>query len=359
MGLGFLLLAAGLLVPSVAGPIGPCFDASLRGMLWVTQAAADWHWGHVSFPAAPTWWVIGFYLLLLVAWRLVRVPIVTRRGWLLLGMWTILGLSLGLLPTERCGLKVTALAVGHGSATVLELPNGQTLAYDVGTFGDGRRAGDIMAGCLWQQRIARLDAVMISHADVDHFNGVTTLLETVPVGTIFCGRSFLDFTQEAVVDLCETAARRGIPIRILQAGDRLGTGDRSVALSVLHPTADFDDENDNANSIVLLAESAGRKILLTGDVEGAGQVQLQQSYRGPFDVVFAPHHGAKSTNPPGFYQWASPTHVVVSTSDEGVDRRIEEINAAGVQVLSTRESGAIEVQIAPDGDIRLKAFLQD
>ena len=34
---------------------------------------------------------------------------------------------------------------------------------------------------------------MISHADIDHFNGVAGLMQSVPVGRLFVSQQFLDF----------------------------------------------------------------------------------------------------------------------------------------------------------------------
>lgn len=358
MALGFLLLTTGLLLPELAGYVGTGFDAALRVMLYFARAAADWPWGHVTLPAVPTWWVVGFYLILLFAWRLIRIPGLMALRWQALAVWTVLGLSLNLWPRSDGGLTVTALSVGHGSATVLQLPNGRTLAYDVGTYGDGRSAGRAMHAFLWDRRIPMLDAVIISHADADHFNGLTTLMETVPIGAIFCARTFLDFSHDAVADLCETASRRGIPIRIIQAGDRLDTGSDAVPFTFLHPDPGFEDKEDNANSAVLLVEFAGKRMLLTGDVEGAGQMRLQQATTGPFDVVFSPHHGAKGANPASFYGWANPKHIVVSTGAADARKRLSVLNSADVEVLSTADSGAIAVRIEPDGNIRVTPFLK-
>ena len=57
---------------------------------------------------------------------------------------------------------------------------------------------------------------------------------------------------------------------MIQAGDQLLL-DPEVQLTVLHPTSLTRDHQDNGNSVVLLIQYAGKRILLTGDIEEGGQ----------------------------------------------------------------------------------------
>ena len=50
--------------------------------------------------------------------------------------------------------------------------------------------------------LTRLDALVISHADIDHFNAVPGLLENFPVGAIYLNPKFLDFRQSSVGQVC-------------------------------------------------------------------------------------------------------------------------------------------------------------
>ena len=59
---------------------------------------------------------------------------------------------------------------------------------------------------------------------------------------------------------------------------------------------------------------AGRHLLLTGDLEQLGLVELVARPRPepPPDVFLAPHHGGRTANPEWLYEWAKPRLVVVS-----------------------------------------------
>jgi competence protein ComEC len=262
-------------------------------------------------------------------------------------------------------LRITFLSVDHGNAVLLELPGGGTLLYDGGTFGRGSTAARTIRQALWSRGIQRLDAVVISHADVDHFNGIPLLLEQVPVGSILLAHSFLDERQPAVVELCEAAARRGVPLRLLVKGDRLqyrpahrALSAASLELEVLHPPPGWNMPDDNANSVVLELNWGNRRVLLTGDVEGPGLPALLGAAPGRCDILLAPHHGARSANPRELYDWAQPELVVISAGDPAVRNRIEQVvRSRETRVLSTAESGAITISLTATGEITVSEHL--
>ncbi len=354
---GFALLVVGLLAPWAAAVPGLAFDFTLRGMLNVVEWSAGTPWGHLYLPGPPGWWLFGWYSLLAIATGWVPAPVSRPWMWRLLALWTIGGLAWGLRPHARDGLRCTFLAVGHGGAIALELPHGRTLLYDVGTFGDGQRAQRAVQEALWLRGISRIDAVIVSHADVDHFSGVTGLLQTMPVGQLFIAQSFLDFDQPAVTELCETASVRGVSVRLLHARERL-LADPAVELDVLHPPPGPGDLLDNANSLTLRIRYAGRTILLTGDLEGPGLSTLLDCPGEDIDVLQSPHHGSRAANPPQLAAWAQPEVTVVSTGQRGLVEPLRRVYGDQCRVLSTAESGAVTVEIAPNGDLLVSEYLQ-
>ena len=104
--------------------------------------------------------------------------------------------------------------------------------------------------------------------------------------------------------------RRGIPVRIVSAGDRLTCGE--VTLEVLHPPSSGPPGNENTRSLVLAIRYAGRTILLTGDLEGAGRRRVLNLPPRRVDVMLAPHHGSPRANTPAFADWGRPQVVIAS-----------------------------------------------
>ena len=350
---GFLLLFCGLLVPWLAAVPGVAFDSLLGGLMWIVETASGSLLGHVYLPGPPVWWLAGWYAGLALAGGVVRFPAVSRHAWQILAGWTCVGLAWGLAPAEREVLKCTFLSVGHGCAIVLELPEGGTLVCDAGAFGAPGRAQDAVQNALWEAGRSRIDGLIVTHADTDHFNAVSRLAETVPIGGLFVSQPSLDFSQPSVAVLCENAAAAGIPIRIIHAGDRLRS-DPEVEIEVLHPPPGPGDIEDNANSVVLRITYAGRTILLTGDLDGPGLDALLETEPFPVDVLLSPHHGSAAANPPELAAWAKPEVVVVSTGHPGVPERLRPAYGETTAILSTEESGAVTCFISRDGGLKFQ-----
>jgi competence protein ComEC len=123
---------------------------------------------------------------------------------------------------------------------------------------------------------------------------------------------------------------------------------------VLHPPKNGVVGSDNANSIVLLIEHAGRRVLLTGDLEAAGLEEVLASETCDADLVLAPHHGSPRSNPGRFSDWCTPEFVVISGRRSlGDDRTVESVKNSfrlrGAEVFHTAEDGCVSVIIGERG----------
>jgi competence protein ComEC len=217
---------------------------------------------------------------------------------------------------------------------------------------DDRRVADAVWRTLRARGRTTLDAVIVSHADLDHCNNMPALLKGGPVGTVLIARSFLNFDQRVVEETIDAAKSNGVPIRVVAAGDRLRLRP-DVSARILHPPDRPPGDDDNANSIVLEIGYAGRRLLLTGDLEGSGQDEVMTSNVSPgFDVIAAPHHGGLKANTPRFAEWAGPGAVVVSCSDRVNAAALEQIYA-GSPLYLTSQLGALTIALDSDGRLTI------
>ncbi len=352
---GYGLVLAGFLAEPAVPFFAAGFDASLGFLMFVVEAASRFELGHVYVPSPPIWWMAGIYgvLAAMICLRVARTW--KRWAWSAAALWLIFGLSIALYQQSEPKLRCSFLAVGHGCSVLVETPSGRTLLYDAGMINDGDRARDVVSRTLWSHGLSRIDAVVISHADVDHFNAVPELLRTVPVGSLLISQTFLDFDQAGVVDVCETASAERIPIRLVSRGDELLLDD-DVRLRILHPSNNSPSSSDNANSIVLEIAYAGRTILLTGDLEDEGLTTLMNEPRRNIDVILSPHHGSLNANPQEFADWAQPAWVIVSGGRSHVLPTLRNRYAAS-HVHSTIEDGAVSFEIDATGGIRYQPFV--
>ena len=119
----------------------------------------------------PDWWLAGFYALLGVAvWMVKHVHPMRRWAWGCLGLWLVFAAVLGHRFAPRDQLVCTVVSVGHGAAAILEMPGGPVMLCDAGRMGSPIGGARDISTCLWSRKIKRLDAIVLSHADADHFN---------------------------------------------------------------------------------------------------------------------------------------------------------------------------------------------
>src|SRR5262249_32485501 len=168
------------------------------------------------------------------------------------------------------------------------------------------------------------------------------------VGQVTCTPTFAERPTAGVRVTLEALRDRGIPIRIVKAGDRLRAGD--VSLEVPHPPRVGPEGNENARSMVLLVEHAGHSILLTGDLDGAGRDRVLASPPVKVDVLMAPHHGSFIANTPELALWAQPSVVVSSQKKPRALGRTDEVyEARNAEFLATWTHGAVTVRSGGDG----------
>ncbi len=282
------------------------YDGLADAVAWLAAApGAQWH---VASPTIPA--IAGFYVLLGLAVRRTagrRARAIAALGVaLLLGWW---------FWSPRTGLdgetvRVTFLDVGQGDATVIELPDGQTVLIDGGAHYDTVDMGRAVVGpYLWDRGIRRLDHVIATHPQLDHVGGLAWVLDAFPVGAYWSNGVERD--EAFYLRLKAALARRGLTERIVHAGDRiLSTG--SCRLDVLNPPADHGTAGQaperqdlagtktgtllNNLSVVTRLDCGPQAVLFTADLEREGLARLRQA-RSPHRaaVVKVPHHGARSS----------------------------------------------------------------
>lgn len=355
---GFGVLVLSWLSPLLGSVAGAICDGSLWFLEAVIVAGEPLQHGYHWLPAPPVWWVATFYCVFAVS---VAVPMLRpRRSWAvaLLVVWTAVAFYLA-MPLRGAGhekpLEVTFTSVGHGVAAVIELPDGRTILYDCGRLGSPLSGARPIAAMLWSRGVTHLDAVVISHADSDHYNALPELLERFSVGVVYVSTTMWNESPPGVVKLREAIEARGVPIKTLIAGDLLRVGpDSGTTLEVLHPPYGGVFGSDNANSVVLKLDHAGRRMLLTGDLEARGLADLLAEPALDCDVLMAPHHGSTRSNPRGVVEWCRPEYVVISGSRDfelgrDGDAVAREFYAAGSTVLHTSQHGAVRFQLDAAG----------
>ena len=173
--------------------------------------------------------------------------------------------------------SITALDVGQGDSLVVE--SGRFVMLNDGGSSSASAVGEKrILPYLKQRGIAALDAVVVTHPDADHTNGILELLELIgeQKTALRIRHLFLPVWMkgsEKENPFILAAQKAGIMVEYLKKGDEIRAGELTV--SVLHPGAgeDYTGE-ENAGSVVLQLSCGACRALLTGDLEGSGEEEV-------------------------------------------------------------------------------------
>lgn len=260
-------------------------------------------------------------------------------------------------------VAVTVLDVGQGQAVLLEYPGGRMLVDGGGgssPFFDCGRS--IVAPALTYRHRPHLDAVLVSHTDMDHARGLRWILKHFDVGCLYwTSYSAKDDSSDGKA-LRDIARRRGIPERILCRGDVLAVAE-GIRLEVVWPDEEIlssfrpkGNVSGNEASLALRLTRDGRGLaLLCGDMTTPALRRLAESGQSLHaDVLVLPHHGATSSLQKAFYDAVEPACVMASAASYNhygfPGRKVrEEMAKRKIPVYSTTMLGGMKVYWEGDG----------
>jgi len=328
------------------------------GLLWLSQAIANWHariepnW---RIPTPPVWLAIAFSAALIAA-------AIARGKWWRIASALAVAATLGLLlwhpfPPEyhRGQLEITAIDVGQGDSILVVFPDGRRMLVDGGgipAFGRAAKSQldtgeDVVAPYLWERSIRSLDVIALSHGHEDHIGGLPALTNDFRPRQLWTGATPDSPTWER---LREAAGRNGVKIVPLLAPARFAFGGAEIA--VLAPFADYipGDTPRNNDSLVLRVRYGSRAFLLTGDVEKPIERRmLEENEIAPADVLKVAHHGSRTSSTAEFLSAVNPAFAIISAGFEnsyGHPNRevLDRLAERHVAVFRTDEDGLVTIR---------------
>ncbi len=332
---------------------------------WLAVLPAGWVVAVASvaagLPGAAVEW--GTSATALVVLTLVCAALGLGARWLLRRRWLSLSVAALLMVTvlrplpspgwPPDGWVLVACDVGQGDALVVATGGDTALVVDVGPDPTAVR------GCLSDLDVRSVSAVLLTHLHADHVDGLAGVLDAVPVGEVQV--SPVRSPSDAWADVELLAGAAGVPVRTVAAGSTGAFG--AADWQVLSPSATTDPATTddgggegsavNDASLVLAVEVGGVRLLLTGDVEPAGQVELVRAGADlAADVLKVPHHGSAGQDA-GFLEAVDPALAVVSVGTDNTYGHpapglLTLLEAGGADVARTDVDG--DVAVVSDGD---------
>jgi competence protein ComEC len=252
-------------------------------------------------------------------------------------------------------LRVRVLAVGDGAATIIRFPNGRAIVYDCGTTPPRELYRATLCAALDADRVRRLDAVVVSHPNIDHYSAVPELAAHVPIEAVWLTSHFAVQGSAPgrgpLARLMQELERRRTPIGQVHAGNRIvHTGGVSMEVLWPPPADEFAPTDLNDTSVVLRLRYGEHSILLTGDIEQEPQRWLMEHVDLRSDVLVLPHHGSVKPWTADFIRAVSPRYAIRSSGKrrelgpEGLSDFM-----AGYTYLNTADDGAVLIRLDVHG----------
>lgn len=350
-GLGVVLAGWNIFLGSLAG--SPAY-----GMLQLYQEI-----GNISeklpvgmwTPGQPSKSVIAGYYLVIFLLVLVEKQLIKReKRWKIrkifpgMELCSMLLLLLLMAHPWQQREKITFLDVGQGDASLLQ-SGGQILLLDGGSTSQKNVGTYVILPYIKQQGISCLEAIVLTHTDQDHINGVTEVLEEGKKGWLTVKNLMYPYWMEGTEQgkqLKKLAEEAGASCRKIRAGDRLTIGKAEAV--VLYPKEQEKIAEPNAGSLVLFWKWEGVRAMFTGDLPEEKERELLQNLPA-CEILQVGHHGSATSTCREFLEQVQPSLAVISCamknryghpSPDTVDR----LKKTGCEIRYTMKSGAITIR---------------
>ncbi len=351
--LALVLPSAGIILDKIISPV-------LDLLIWLVKLFAGWNISEILIGKMSPAVVILYYAFLLFAFRS-RKPFVKKLICVAAAFVIILSLAATKWQrTYRDELVLTCLDVGHGQAILAQLPGKANILFDAGSLQKSDVGRKVVIPFLDYSGISRIDAIIISHNDVDHINGIPEIVEHCKVSQVFANDAFFDETDRwgTAKFLRDYLATKDLEIKHIDTSPSFGS---PANIKTLWPIKDVPKEqlSDNDKSLVSLIQFGSAKVLLCSDIEKFAQAQLLAIISDlKANVVVVPHHGSRRTLDVNFLEGFESEILICSCDRTQYQRYVTVGNKDHPNSFYTAIDGAITVRIGKENVTATETILK-
>jgi beta-lactamase superfamily II metal-dependent hydrolase len=248
------------------------------------------------------------------------------------------------LPTSGNTLQFYFFDVGQGDATLIQMPDGETVLIDGGETNTG------IVSQLQSLGVQRIDLMIATHPHSDHIGGLVQVLQNFPVAKVLTnGEAHTTSVYEHFLDEIIAAQAEFIDVK---RGDVISLG--GIDFHILNPENN-NNHDLNENSVVIQFTYGQTTFLMMGD-SGADteSALLSAGLSVKADILKVGHHASTSGSTPAFLNAVQPK---IALYFAGINNQyghpapqtIAALTAVGATVYGTDQNGTINIKVDMNG----------
>jgi competence protein ComEC len=354
--LGYLKLVVAFFLPTVSALMGLIAKYLADLLIWIVKFLANLDISEIFIGKTNAAAILLFYALLVFAFFFpLRNPLFKKVTCSTATFVIVILLAFPMWQrTHGDKLTLTVLDVGHGQAMLAQMPGGSNILFDAGSLSRSDVGTRVVTPFLRYTGIRTIDALVISHGDIDHINGIPEVTGDTRIKAVYASKAFFEDNRQTTKFL-QNELRQIAEINNLP--QKFG----SSKIRVLWPITDIQENNsisDNDKSVVTLIEYAGRQILICSDIEKFAQNEILRLYPDlKADVLIMPHHGSTKTIEPAFIEKIDAAVNIASNSESSYEKH--QVIRYPTGLKCTALDGAITVRVNKQGIIDTTSFIKE
>jgi len=329
-------------------------EGAARLVYEVALRAGEWRYGSLV-PGRPEPWTLAGCLLLICLFFFTVRRGIAGKVWVAMALIAVAMAGHAWRPVPP-RLRLVALDVGQGSATLVTWPSGRNWLIDAGPgarIEGGRDAGrDAILPAMRILGISKLDVVALSHADFDHVGGLAYLASRIPPAELLLSTDSGTPASTIFDSMRVSLQAKGWPVRKVGFGQILTYND-GARCQVLAPGFG-EPVVRNQTCLVLRMGYDTARALIPGDADSVSEAfQIAAGSALESQVLLAGHHGSKHSSSLAWLELVKPREAILSygaTNRYGHPHQqvMDRLAAVGARAWRTPQ-GAVTVELSGAG----------
>lgn len=326
--------------------------------------------GFMYCTSPKNWQLILYYSFIVLLFREGFVIDIKRKRYMKLLIIIMLIFSLSLL----IGIvdynifdkaEVVFVDVGQGDCLHIKAPNGMNILIDGGGSYYRDIGNDVLMPYFLKNGIKKIDLAIISHLHLDHYGGIATLGNYVPVEKVAIYQGYKTLPD----NISEILGNYKNSLIFLEQGQTIEMT-KDLKIEVIYPKKieiegghipDIKDENEM--SLILKVTYCDLSILMTADIDEKGELELVRQMRETLNsnVLKVSHHGSKYSSTQEFIDAVNPNAAIIQVGKNNfghpAESTIEKFKKKCIMVYRNDENGAVCIFGIKEGEPEIAVMI--